>query len=449
MDDDGEQPQALQRLPRAPARTLRTLIPRVAAAGPRRQELGSIAGRTAPRMAIAAGVGLVVGLAVALFDRAVAEQLLPWVAGLPLWAVAIAPLIGLLVSVIVLRTIGGGATSSTADEYLHEFHDRDWRPAPRQLVARMVAAAATVGSGGAMGLEGPSIHLGSAIGSAVQRRVPKLYRDMDRRTLLVAGAAAAVSAIFKAPATGAVFAIEVPYQDDLVRRTLMPALVSAATAYVAFVSVNGTEPLLRVVGEPGFTLRDLVGAVVLGVLAGVAARLFAAAIRRAKWIVPKYHPFLRAFVAGAAIAGMFVAVRALTGESLTIGPGYETIRWALDADRAVWLVLLVLLLRCGATVAMIGGGGAGGVFIPLVVAGALLGRAVGGAFDALDTSLFSVIGMAAFLGAGYRVPLAAVTFVAETTGRAGFVVPGLLAAVSAELMMGTSSVTAYQRRTQT
>jgi CIC family chloride channel protein len=55
-----------------------------------------------------------------------------------------------------------------------------------------------------------------------------------------------------------------------------------------------------------------------------------------------------------------------------------------------------------------------------------------------------VIGVAAFLGAGYRVPLAAVMFVAETTGRPSFVVPGLLAAVAAELMMGSSSVTEYQ-----
>jgi chloride channel protein, CIC family len=66
---------------------------------------------------------------------------------------------------------------------------------------------------------------------------------------------------------------------------------------------------------------------------------------------------------------------------------------------------------------------------------------------ALDTSLFVVVGVSAFLGAGYRVPLAAVMFVAEATGRPGFVVPGLLAAVAAELVMGRSSVTTYQKST--
>ncbi len=63
--------------------------------------------------------------------------------------------------------------------------------------------------------------------------------------------------------------------------------------------------------------------------------------------------------------------------------------------------------------------------------------------QSLNTTLFVVIGVAAFLGAGYRVPLAAVIFVAETTGRPGFVVPGLLAAVAA-VTMGRSSITAYQ-----
>ena len=87
----------------------------------------------------------------------------------------------------------------------------------------------------------------------------------------------------------------------------------------------------------------------------------------------------------------------------------------------------------------------GGLFIPLVVAGALLGRMAVDVVGGGNTTLFVVIGVAAFLGAGYRVPLAAVMFVAETTGRPGFVVPGLLAAVAATLVMGRASVTTYQR----
>ena len=104
----------------------------------------------------------------------------------------------------------------------------------------------------------------------------------------------------------------------------------------------------------------------------------------------------------------------------------------------------MLVLRCLATSATVAGGGVGGLFIPLVVAGALTGALVGNIVNPGDLDLFIVIGVAAFLGAGYRVPLAAVMFVAETTGRPSFVVPGLIAAVAAELLMGRASVTTYQ-----
>jgi CIC family chloride channel protein len=134
----------------------------------------------------------------------------------------------------------------------------------------------------------------------------------------------------------------------------------------------------------------------------------------------------------------------MTGQSLVLTPGYEVITWALDPKRSVALLIAILFLRCFATSASVAGGGVGGLFVPLVVAGALLGRAFAGVLDQLDNSLFLVVGIAAFLGAGYRVPLAAVMFVAETTGRPGFIVPGLIAAVVAELAMGTTSVTAYQ-----
>src|SRR3546814_1540116 len=79
-----------------------------------------------------------------------------------------------------------------------------------------------------------------------------------------------------------------------------------------------------------------------------------------------------------------------------------------------------------------------------LIQGALVGRAMGGIFDSANATLFPVVGMAAFLGAGYRVPLAAVVFVAEFTGRPGFVVPGLIAAVVAQLVMGKASISDRQ-----
>ena len=83
-----------------------------------------------------------------------------------------------------------------------------------------------------------------------------------------------------------------------------------------------------------------------------------------------------------------------------------------------------------------------------MVGGALVGRAVGDIVNPSDPTLYVILGMAAFLGAGYRVPLAAVVFVAETTGQPGFIVPALFAAVAAELVMGEQSITPYQRRSE-
>ena len=388
--------------------------------------------------------GALTGAAVALFDWLVNDVIFAWLLRQPDWFKACAPLIGLALAGASLRWLAGGATPATSDEYIRNFHDRHRRLDERAVLGRIIASVATLGLGGAMGYEGPSIYIGAAIGSGIQRRVSRFFSRDDAKLLLVAGAAAGVAAIFKAPATGAVFALEVPFQDDVARRMLLPALIAAAVSYITFVSFNGTTPLLPVRGAPPFDLRDVGGAALLGLMCGVGARGFAVLLTAAKGMAAKANPVLRIVVAGAVLAGLFAASTAMSGEGLTLGPGYRTVSWALDPKHGLGLIVGMFFLRALATTATVGGGGAGGLFIPLVIQGVLVGRAVGGLFGAPDSSLFPVIGIAAFLGAGYRVPLAAVMFVAETTGRPGFVVPGLIAAAVAQLAMGRSSVSPYQ-----
>src|SRR3546814_16534218 len=98
------------------------------------------------------------------------------------------------------------------------------------------------------------------------------------------------------------------------------------------------------------------------------------------------------------------------------------------------------MVRLVGTVGVVGGGGVGGLFVALVFQGALVGRAMGGIFDSANATLFPVVGMAAFLGAGYRVTLAAVVFVVEVTGRPGFVVPGSRAAGVARMVVRTAAI---------
>jgi CIC family chloride channel protein len=396
---------------------------------------------------LAAITGVLTGLGVALFARAVVDGFFDRFVSVSPWLLAFMPLCGLVLAWCSLRFLARSTSPDTTDGYLHAFHDATHPLRLTELPGRMLAAIATLGFGGAMGLEGPSLYFGASIGSFLQRRFHRLTGSSPARVLLVAGAAAGVAAIFKAPATGAVFALEVPYQDDLARRMLLPALVSSASGYLAFVAVNGTAPLFIARGNAPFSFADLAGSVVLGAAAGVGARGFAWLVRRAKEVAATARPQFRIIVSGLALAALFGIAHALTGKPIAIGAGYGTVQWALTGNRAVWLLLVILVIRCLATATTVSGGGVGGLFIPLVVAGALLGRATAGMIGDPKSTLFVIIGVAAFLGAGYRVPLAAVTFVAEASGKPGFVVPALLAAVAAALVMGNSSVTTYQRAT--
>ena len=396
-------------------------------------------------LGLAAGVGVLTGAVVALFDWLAADVMLDGLLSAPVAVQAAAPLVGLLLAAAALRWAAGGATPATADEYIRNFHEPLHRLDLRPVPGRILAALGTLGLGGALGYEGPSIYAGAAVGSGIQRRLTRHFGPDDAKVLMVAGAAAGVAAIFKAPVTGLVFALEVPYQEDLARRMLLPAGIAAASGYLVFAAAAGTTPLLPIAGQAPFDLRDLGGAAAIGLVAGIGARLAAVVVTWAKRVARRGHPALRAVAGGLTLAALFGSGRLLGVANPTLGPGYDTMRWALRPDHTVLVVAALAGIRLAATAATLAGGGTGGLFIPLVVEGALLGRIASGIVDPANPTLFPVLGIAAFLGAGYRVPLAGVVFVAEFTGRPGFIVPGLIAALVAQLPMGRVSVSPYQR----
>ena len=424
--------------------TSRSLLPTA-----RQAEARAIGRRTNQTLLFAAATGVLVGLAVLAIERLTVEGLLDTLAEQPLWLRAAAPAVGLLVAALCLRWVAGSTSVSTADEYIRSFHEQsDERLDPRPVLGRILASIATIGYGGALGLEGPSIYAGSAIGSSLQRRFTRFFSREDAKLLLVAGAAAGVAAIFKAPATGALFAIEVPYRADVARRNVLPAMVASAASYLTFALVDGTEPILPVGGTHAFGWRDLGGALLVGVFCGLGARLFSAGIRKLRSNpVQDVAWGTRIAVAGVSLALLVWVSDVVADAPLSLGPGYDVIRWATDPSNGVWVVLVILLVRVAAVMATYGGGGVGGLFVPLVVTGALVGRLTGDMFSMSDTDLFVVVGMAAFLGAGYRTPLAAVVFVAETTGSPAFVVPALLATAASQLLLGDSSSVALHQRT--
>src|SRR5690606_26699738 len=152
---------------------------------------------------------------------------------------------------------------------------------------------------------------------------------------------------------------------------------------------------LPVAGQPPFNLVDLGGAAGVGLTAGLLARLFVALVALAKRAAATGHPPLPAVTGGALLAATVAAAGAPRDPARALGPGRDPPTWSLDRDRTVLAIAALGTLRVLGTVATVGGGGTGGLFIPLVVQGALVGRAVGSVFDVESTTLFPVVGMAA------------------------------------------------------
>ncbi len=392
---------------------------------------------------LAAITGLVTGLAIVGFESLTVDVILDGVHELPDAVIVVIPAIGLTLAWLALRWIGLGASPSLADEYLREYHERPGRSDLRAFVGRVVASVATLGSGGAMGFEGPSIYIGASVGGQLQQRYRRFFTRSDTHVLLVAGAAAGVAAIFKAPATGAVFALEVPYQEDAAAHAALPALIGSASSYLVYILFKGTDPLLHVIGNPGFDARDLLGALGLGVVCGLAARVFSVQVKKVKRFQQRSPAWRRIAVGGGGLFVVAVVTLLVFDAPLSIGPGYQAIAWSLAPDRTTALIALLFLLEAIATLFTVAGGGAGGLFIPLVVQGWLVGRVLE-SVTKTGTSLFPVVGAAAYLGAGYRTPIAAVVFVTEATRGPGFIVPALLATAVSQLLMGGSSVASYQ-----
>ena len=395
------------------------------------------------RFVLYALLGVAVGAVVVVIDWLAIELLLHALLDAPLYWQILAPGVGLALTAVVLR-LAWRSEPTTSDSYVKAYHGQvDLEP--RRLGPKMVAALSTVGLGGAVGLEGPAIYAGSNLGQWLGRRKLRVLGDRHHRLLLAAGAAAAVAAVFRAPATGVLFALETPFRRDIARHALIPALVAAAASYVTFVLILGADRLLVFQPTEVALTDEILGAVVIGLFAGLAARVIAALFHWAKDSAKIAPLQVRIPVAALVLGSAAIGANALVDVPVSLGPGAEAITdVVLDPSISIWVILALFVIRMVATSATLGAGGVGGVFIPLVVQGLLLGRVVEILFDAPSNGLYPVIGLAAVLGAGYRTPLAAVMFVAETTGRSEFVIPALLATAISQSLMGDVSVSSGQ-----
>ncbi len=401
-----------------------------------------------PVLALSILTGALVAILIAGFEYISASLILERILHRPLWQIAIAPGVGLLLAALILRYPGRRLGAGTSDEFNKAFHDRTPRLPLRDLPIKLLAGITTIGMGGALGLEGPSIYAGSTIGLGIRDRFRRWLRREDVKILLTAGAAAGVAAVFKAPATGVLFALEAPYRDDVNRRALLPSLLASATSYVTYINLIGHEAVIPFLNDPenriGLNVKqlaikadtdvvwfdaadlatlftavevgDVFGALLLGIFAGLGGRFMAWLVRWAKTQskTPTFVP--RVLMGGFALGGLALIADLAFDAPLTIGPGFKAMEWVVKPGQGLGLIALLFGLRIAATIVTLAAGGVGGLFIPLAVQGVIIGQFTGAMLESDRPGLYPTLGLAAFLGAGYRAPISAVMFVAESTG---------------------------------
>lgn len=399
------------------------------------------------RHILLAGIlGVVTGGLVAVFDFLLRDQAVWYLYNLnSAWMYLLLPMAGIPLAALVTRTLVPSREGELTEDYILVYHDRAKRMRLANLPGKLLASFVTIAMGGSMGLEGPSIYMGSTLGDALQQRFNKLFSREDRKLLLVAGASAGMAAIFKAPLTGLVFSMEAPYKDSMASRALVPAMIASSSSYITYVLLVGSEPIFAQRGVSHFDLLDLLYALLLGLCCGVGARLFVWAVRLARaglGLIP--FAWLRPVLAGLGVGALGMLVFRVFGEPYIYGPGYYVIRHLLVFRDPLLLMALLLAAKIAATALTSAGGGVGGLFFPMAVMGVITGSAFTHLLPASLGALYPLIGLAAFVAAGYRTPLAAVAFVAETTGDPWVLIPAMLASVASFLTMGKQSISRHQ-----
>lgn len=409
---------------------------------------GIAAGRGADLFGLLVGpafLGAGTGALVALLSSGVEERALVWLAQEPAWLCVLASLVALPLATSVALYVTRARRPSTSELYIETYHSDDGHIPVHQAPGRVLAAIATVGFGGSQGFESPSALLGASGGELLGRVRSLVPSEEARRTLVTAGASAGIAAVFSSPGVGALYGMEIPFRRDLDAPRFIPAAVAASAAYAVRVWLVGARPLIPAVGGVELSPPLILAALLLAVLCGFGARLFAAACAGIRHLSGQRGPWGRAMGAGLVFAGIAFAGHALSDRWISFGPGYVAVEWLFSATHPLWLLGVVLLLRTAGTLLCVLGGGGGGVFTSLACTGAFVGQLVASATEYAPERVLPLLGAACFLGAGYRIPIAAILLVAEQSRNAHLVLVAIVAVALSQLCMGNASVSDAQR----
>ncbi len=297
----------------------------------------------------------------------------------------------------------------------------------KTVVGKFLCASISLGSGVALGREGPSVHIGAGIASIAGRRLG--LSEEKVKSLIPVGTAAAVAAAFNTPLAAVLFTLE-EVLADMHARVVGSVVIGAATSWIVLRLILGDEPLFHV---PGYQLVHPVEFLVyafLGLLGGLVSTLFVKLLLWQRLQFQKVPSRWKAYSPG--VGGLVVGLLSLAVPGV-LGVGYNLVSEALNGQLAVQIMLLLLVLKIIATTVCYSSGNAGGVFGPSLFIGAMLGGVVGQTVHLMfpdhtgNAGAYALVGMGAAFAGIIRTPMTSVIMIFEVTRDYTIIVPLMIA----------------------
>ncbi|MFI5306306.1 MAG: chloride channel protein [Polyangiales bacterium] len=338
---------------------------------------------------------------------------------------ALVPVAGGLIIGVMARYGSDRIRGHGIPEALEAILTRGSRVEPKVALLKPISAAISIGSGGPFGAEGPIIMTGGAFGSMIAQLFH--LTAAERKTLLVAGAAAGMSATFSAPIASVLLAVEL-LLFELKPRSFVPVSLASATAMLVRVPLLGAGPLFSVPSHRAFVgASGLAASIVVGLLAGSLAWLMTRSVYASEDLFKRlplhwmWWPALGGIVVG---VGGLIYPRAL-------GVGYDTIEALLRGTLSVHETLQLVVVKWTIWAIFLGSGTSGGVLAPLLMIGSALGGLAAPWLPDEGTGFWPLVAMGAVLGGTMRSPLTGVVFATELTGDRNVLLPLLVASTVA------------------
>ena len=349
--------------------------------------------------------------------------------------VILVPVIGGLIVTFLVNTFAPEARGHGVPEVMDAIYYKEGVIRPVVAAVKSLASALSIGTGAAVGREGPIIQIGASLGSTAGQFIR--MAPWQRITLVAAGAGAGIAATFNTPIGGVMFTIELMMPEVSVRTFLPVALATGAATFVGRLFL-GIAPAFHV-ALPGESIPASIYVLLLyaglGAVAGLGATAFIRSLHLAEGFFARIpYSYLRHTIGMLIVGVMLYALMVNFGHYYVGGVGYATIQDILDGRLDV-LGLLFLLAVCKliATTVSLGSGASGGIFSPSLFMGATLGGAFGAFFhsvypiDGIDPASSAIIGMAAMVGGATGAAMTAITMLFEMTRDYSLVMPMIVA----------------------